>query len=163
MRQINPAQREVILRIFELSASAAPASTRLPNYSTMDRIPPPRGDRKGWAGSCIRAILYRPLYRGTIIWNKTKAIIRHGTKTSIHRPESEWEIIDAPELRIVLAGPLGTCGAATMARRRNQYARTANGRLLSRPVRGRSALAVSPERDRAMCDLRRLARLSAPA
>lgn len=131
VRQINAEQRAVILRIFESYANGIGLEL-IAKTLNRDGVPPPRGDRKGWAGSCIRAILHRPLYRGTIIWNQTKAIVRHGTKTSIRRPKSEWEIIDAPELRIV-SPDLWRLVEQRMAVVRTQYVRTAAGTLLSRP------------------------------
>ena len=132
LRRINPTEKDVLLRIFELYVSDGVGVHTIAKALNADGVPPPRGDRKGWAGSCIRAILYRPLYRGTIVWNKTKAINRGGTKTSVRRPESEWETIDAPDLRIVppdlwerVETKLKTAGAL--------YARRPNGQLLSRP------------------------------
>ena len=80
----------------------------------------------------MRAILHRPLYRGTLIWNKTKAVIRNGTSTTIRRPESEWEVIDAPDLRIV-PPDLWAQVDKKLTVTRTQYVRTAKGTLLSRP------------------------------
>jgi site-specific DNA recombinase len=99
---------------------------------TDDGVPPPRGHRRGWAGTCVRAILLRPLYRGVVVWNKTKSISRGGTKTSVRRPQSEWETIDAPELRIV-PPDLWARVEAKFERSRAQYVRNPKGQLLSRP------------------------------
>ena len=46
-------------------------------------------------------ILFRELYRGRIVWGKTRWIDRGGTKAKQDRPESEWLTREAPELRIV--------------------------------------------------------------
>jgi len=97
-----------------------------------DGVPPPRGHRRGWAGTCVRAILLRPLYRGVVVWNKTKSISRGRTKTSVRRPQSEWETIDAPELRIV-PPDLWARVEAKFERSCAQYVRNPKGQLLSRP------------------------------
>jgi hypothetical protein len=43
------------------------------------RVMPPRGDGRGWAPTAVREMLYRPLYRGQIVWNKSQKIDRGGT------------------------------------------------------------------------------------
>ena len=100
VRQLNPDQATVVCRIFELSASGLGLS-RIAKTLNSERIPPPRQKPHGWAPSCIREMLYRPLYRGEIVWNKTKKEHRGGTKHQRTRPESEWIVLPAPELRIV--------------------------------------------------------------
>lgn len=132
LRRINPTEKEILLRIFELYASDGVGVHTIAKILNTDGVPPPRGHRRGWAGSCIRAILYRPLYRGTIVWNKTKAISRGGTKTSTRRPASEWETIDAPDLRIV-PPDLWERVQAKLDKVGTLYARRQNGQLLSRP------------------------------
>jgi site-specific DNA recombinase len=130
--RINPVERDVLLRIFELYASDGIGAHMIAKILNADGVPPPRGHRRGWARSCIRAILYRPLYRGTVVWNKTKAISRGGTKTATRRPPSEWETIDAPELRIV-SPELWARVQAKLTHVGSLYARRPNGQLVSRP------------------------------
>ncbi|MBU6482657.1 MAG: recombinase family protein [Nitrospirae bacterium] len=132
VRRINPAERAIVLRIFEMYCADGIGIHAIAKALNDDGIPPPRGDRRGWAGSCVRAILLRPLYRGIVVWNKTKAITRGGTSTSMWRRESEWETIDAPDLRIVMPD-LWARVEAKFARARAQYVRTPNGQLISRP------------------------------
>ncbi|MCH6555853.1 MAG: recombinase family protein, partial [Chloroflexi bacterium] len=64
----------------------------------------------GWSRSAIYGdqkrgfgILLNPLYRGQIVWNRPRRLIHPGTKARKHmpRPESEWIVTEAPELRIV--------------------------------------------------------------
>ncbi|MBK5282108.1 MAG: recombinase family protein [Nitrospiraceae bacterium] len=100
VRHINPDQANVICRIFDLSASGFGLS-RIAKTLNHDGIPPPRQKWYGWAPSCIREMLYRPLYRGEIVWNKTTKRHRGGTKQQRQRPESEWISLPAPELRII--------------------------------------------------------------
>ncbi len=132
LRQINPIERDVLLRIFELYAADGIGTHAIAKILNADGIPPPRGHRRGWAGSCIRAILYRPLYRGTVVWNKTKAINRGGTKTSTRRPPSEWESVDAPALRII-SPELWARVQAKLTHAGSLYTRRPNGQLVNRP------------------------------
>jgi len=46
-------------------------------------------------------MLYRPLYRGEVVWNRSQKIVKGGTKKQRKREQSEWLTIPAPELRIV--------------------------------------------------------------
>jgi site-specific DNA recombinase len=100
VRHINRDQAKVIGRIFELYAAGFGLS-RIAKTLNDEGILPPRQKRHGWAPSCIREMLYRPLYRGEIVWNKTKKLHRGGTKQQRQRPESEWILLPAPELRIL--------------------------------------------------------------
>ena len=49
----------------------------------------------------MREILYRPLYKGEIVWNQHQKIVRGGTKKRRQRDEKDWIRIDAPDLRII--------------------------------------------------------------
>ena len=65
---------------------------------------------KGWGRSAIYGdqtrgfgILLNPLYRGQIVWNRTRKVTDPdtGARRHVPRPESEWVVCDAPHLRIV--------------------------------------------------------------
>src|SRR2546426_7588121 len=73
-----------------------PRSTLFP-YTTLFRSP--RG--RGWAPSAVREMLYRPLYRGEVVWNRSQKIVKGGTKKQRRRDQSEWLTFAAPGLRIV--------------------------------------------------------------
>ena len=120
IRHINPTERAIVLRIFEMYCVDGIGIHAIAKALNDDGVPPPRGQRRGWAGSCVRAILLCPLYRGIVVWNKTKAISRGGTKTSVRCPQAEWETIDAPDLRIVRPD-LWAKVEAKFARSRAQY------------------------------------------
>jgi len=121
-----------VLRIFEMYAADGIGIHAIAKALNDEGVPPPRGHRRGWAGTCVRAILLRPLYRGVVVWNKTKSFSRGGTKASVRRPQSEWETIDAPDLRMVQPD-LWARVEAKFERSRTQYVRSPNGQLLSRP------------------------------
>ncbi|MCH2279877.1 MAG: recombinase family protein, partial [Vicinamibacterales bacterium] len=53
--------------------------------------PAPRaqqGRRSGWAPSSVREVLHRSLYRGEIVWNRTKKRDAWGQKRRHARPEA---------------------------------------------------------------------------
>jgi Recombinase len=93
-------------------------------------VKPPRV--RGWAPSGIREMLYRPLYRGEVVWNRSQKIVKGGTKKQRKRDESEWLTLPAPDLRII-SDDLWHRVKERLQRRGAIYARTASGRLVSRP------------------------------
>jgi hypothetical protein len=68
----------VVQRIFALCAAGL-GFTRIAKALNGEHIPPPRPAGKGWAPTAIREIVYRPLYRGQLLWNQTQKIHRGGT------------------------------------------------------------------------------------
>ena len=132
LRRINLQEATVVRRIFEQYAAGGSGIAALAKDLNRDGVPPPRGHRKGWAPSCIREILRRELYRGTIVWNKTQVIHRGGTKASRKRPAQEWIRLEAAELRIVPEA-LWQEVHARITRVAHQYARLSNGRLCGHP------------------------------
>lgn len=143
VRKVNPGQAKVVVRLFEMFASGF-GLARIAKALNQDRIPPPHGGNLGWCPTAIRDILRRDLYRGIVLWNRTQAVQRGGTRKQRIRPESEWLRIDAPELRIVSQALWGQ----VEARRKHcyqAYLRGEGGRLLSRPTGedGRSAYLLS--------------------
>ncbi len=61
----------------------------------------------GWSPSSVYEVLHRPLYRGEVIYNKTRRRAPDGTTTFAARPETEWVRLDRPDLRIVSAAAWG--------------------------------------------------------
>ncbi|MGH2609793.1 MAG: recombinase family protein, partial [Tepidiformaceae bacterium] len=99
-REINPEQADVVRRIFQLYANGL-GLTKIAKTLNREGIAPPRGDARGWAGTAIREILRRELYRGVVVWDRTQKIVRGGTKKQRIRPEDQWQRIGAPDLRII--------------------------------------------------------------
>ena len=85
-RRINEEQALVVRRIFELYASGSGMVT-IAHRLNDEGVKPPRG--RGWAPSGIREMLYRPLYRGKIVWNRSQKVVRAGTKRQRRRDEAE--------------------------------------------------------------------------
>jgi hypothetical protein len=88
-------------------------------------------------------VLRRELYRGTIVYNKTRKRDDDGSRhrgRQPKKPESEWVTIDAPQLRIIDEALAETVDAKRDGTR-NRYLRSTKGRLLGRPVEGKYLLA----------------------
>jgi site-specific DNA recombinase len=115
-REIEPEQARQVRRIFEWFVEGYSPRQIADNLNAL-RVPPPSAtwnrrirQSRGWSGSAIYGdlkrgfgILCNPLYVGMYIWNRTRRLIDPDTKSRKHqpRPESEWVVTEAPELRIV--------------------------------------------------------------
>lgn len=99
VRLVNSTQVAVVRRVFEMYA-AKMGITRIAKTLNAEGVQPPRGG-SGWAPSAIREMLYRPLYRGEIVWNEYQKIERGGTKHRRRRKEDQLIKVDAPDLRII--------------------------------------------------------------
>jgi DNA invertase Pin-like site-specific DNA recombinase len=94
-----------------------------------------QGRPAGWCASSVREVLYRPLYRGEIVWNRTKKRNTWGQKQQQLRPDSEWLRIEAPELRII-SEETWTAAHERLTTSRDTYLRSTNGRLWGKPTNG---------------------------
>ena len=102
-RRINEREAAVVVRLFELCAEGHGQAriTKILNEASAPAPPAQQGRPCGWSPSSIHAILHRPLYRGQIVWNRTRKRDRRGQKRYEARPEDERVEVNAPELRIV--------------------------------------------------------------
>jgi DNA invertase Pin-like site-specific DNA recombinase len=125
-REIIPAEAATVRRIFEEIAQGR-GFARIAKGLTADGVPSPRL-HQGWAPSGVREMVFRDLYRGRIVWGKTKWVDRGGTKVKQDRPESEWLSIDAPHLRII-PEELWQAAHDRLSRTRATYLRRTNGKL----------------------------------
>ena len=134
VRVVNEEQAALVRRIFELYASKM-GLTRIAKALNAEGIVSPRGSA-GWAPSAIREMLYRPLYRGEIVWNEYQRIERGGTKRRRRRGADELIKVQAPELRIV-PDELWHRVHDRLKQHQTIYIRSGadgmNGRLLGRP------------------------------
>ena len=111
-RRINKPEAAVVRRIFELAANGM-GQKRIAIALNADGAPTPRAQRgrpSAWGQSSIHEVLTRDLYRGEIVYNRTRKRNRWGLKRSSLpnrpgdewvRPEREWLRVPAPQLRIV--------------------------------------------------------------
>jgi site-specific DNA recombinase len=103
---INETEATVVRRIFQLSAKGI-SLKKIATTLNQEHLPTPRPQaRNGWATWChtaIREMLYRELYAGTVIWNRSKFVRVPGTNKRVRRmrPQSEWRIVQREDLRIV--------------------------------------------------------------
>jgi len=133
-RVIEPTEAAVVRRIFT-DVSAGRGFARIAQRLNAEGVACPSGGRgHGWAMTGVRAMVFRDLYRGRIIYGQTRWIDRRGTKGRERRPESEWLVIEAPQLRIV-PEELWTAAHARLERTRQTYTMP-HGPLGGRPEAG---------------------------
>jgi len=128
-REILTEEAAVIRRIFREIAEGR-GFARIAKSLNAEGVPSPARGR-GWATSGIRELVLRELYRGRLVWGKTRWIDRGGTKAKEDRPEPEWITVEVPELRIV-AEDLWRAAHARLDRTRAVYRRLTDGRLVGR-------------------------------
>jgi site-specific DNA recombinase len=107
LREIDPDQAAVIVRVFEQFASGRSVRTIIAALNA-DGISSPTGG--AWRLSTVHGdpkrlngILRNELYRGRMIYNRTRRVTHPVSRKREIRlnPESEWLVVDAPQLRIV--------------------------------------------------------------
>jgi len=138
-RRVNEAEAAVVCRIFELAANGLGLLRIAKTLNDAGALSPEsrRGTRDGWATTSVREILRRDLYRGRLVYGKTRWTDRGGTKVKVDVPEAEWLVREAPELRIV-PDDAWKAAHARMERTRKTYSgrRGSNGQLDGRPEGG---------------------------
>ncbi len=80
-RVIEPKEASVVRRIFELCAAGKGMkriAVTLNNEGALAPVPRPATRPHGWSPSSVREILYRPLYRGEVVWNRSKKRVPGG-------------------------------------------------------------------------------------
>lgn len=73
-RRINETEAAVVRQIFDLSTPGRGLSA-IAKRLNAEGAPAPRAQQHrptAWAPASVREVLYRPLYRGEIVWNKTR-------------------------------------------------------------------------------------------
>jgi site-specific DNA recombinase len=101
-RAIVEAEADVVRRIFALARDGYGVK-RIAATLNGDAAPAPRkaGRVAGWAPSTVRGVLHNELYRGTLVWSRTRKRDVWGQRRPSRRDESEVVRVDIPELRIV--------------------------------------------------------------
>jgi site-specific DNA recombinase len=129
-RVIDPGEAAIVIRIFD-DVSRGRGFARIAQALNAEGIPGPR--RRTWAMTGVRAIVFRDLYCGRMIYGRTRWIDRGGTKIKVDTPERDWLTVEAPELRIV-SEALWNAAHARLERTRQTY--VVGGRLGGRPDAG---------------------------
>lgn len=106
-REIDPAQAEIIRRIFRLRADGT-SSAGIARILTDDGIPSPRGSARWHAATLTGApprvgILRQRLYIGEYVYGarETQRNPLTGRRDTRYLPEDEWTIVEFPHLRII--------------------------------------------------------------
>ena len=136
-RRVNPAEAAVVRDIFARYAGGEGFKqiAHALNAKKVRSPRPQRGRPSGWDPGTVRAVLKRPLYRGTLIYNKTKKRDADGARHKGRQPRrdrSEWITLDRPTLRIIEPS-VSDAVDKRLSERRNAYLRDAKGRLLGSP------------------------------
>jgi site-specific DNA recombinase len=102
---INETEAAVVRKIFEMFAVGL-SLKKIAKYLNAKCVPSPRSrssNQGTWCPTAIRAMLKRELYKGEIVWNRSKFLKVPGSnkRRSRPRPESERKRFLAPELAIV--------------------------------------------------------------
>ncbi len=102
-RRINSAEANIVRQIFARSA-AGDGYGRIAKTLNEARAACPRpqqGRPSGWSPSTVYEVLHRPLYRGDVVWNKTKKRGTDGKIDVTTRPKAEWLTRHDDALRII--------------------------------------------------------------
>ena len=137
MREIEPTEADVIRLIFQLSA-AGHGVKAIAKILNAEGAPSPRaqcGRSQTWAPTSVRAALYRPLYRGEIVWGQTAKRDSWGRKHQRDMPEADWIRKTAPTLQIVTEDEW-TAAHARMSAARAIYLKVTGGQTFGRPALG---------------------------
>lgn len=78
----------------------APRPARLLNDEGRPAPRNSQGRKVSWSPSSVRSVLFRSLYLGEVIWNKTKKRNPWGIQQQKKRPEKDWVRIALPQLQI---------------------------------------------------------------
>jgi site-specific DNA recombinase len=110
LREIDEDQAAVIRRILR-DIARGDGFCRIAKRLNGGGVPSPRPKRHGWAVSGVREIVLRDLYRGQVVYGKTRWKDRDRTRDDQARaksakykvtcPSSEWITTEEPRLRIV--------------------------------------------------------------
>src|SRR5262245_23245395 len=94
LREIRDDQAMTIRRIFDLAARGIGLRTiaRTLNHEGV-RSPRARAGRHhSWAPSSIRTVLFNPIYKGEVVWGRTKKRDAWGRRKESDRPANEWVV-----------------------------------------------------------------------
>ena len=134
-------QAPVVVRIFELYVSGLglkAIAKRLTSEGAAHPKPFRRRDGLapvvGWSPATVRTILHRDLYRGVVVWNRSRKRDDWGQVDQRERPKEEWVEVPMESLRIV-SDDLWNRVRSRCADTDGRTLRFESGRLSERPPR----------------------------
>jgi hypothetical protein len=130
----NADEAAVVQRIFALCATGSGYSAIAKTLNAERAVcPRPQQDRPaGWSPSTVRDVLHRDLYRGVLVWNRTKKRDRTGDVAPSRRDPSQWVRVERPDLGIISDDEWNAAHARIQRARASQSVA-----LVDRLVRGR--------------------------
>jgi site-specific DNA recombinase len=133
-RRVNEEESAVVLRIFALYAQGYGYTSIAKTLNAEGALAPRPQQRRpsGWSPSSIREVLYRPLYRGQLVWNQTQKRNKWGMVEQRPRPRKEWLSVRVDHLQIV-SDDQWQAVQRRLAGTRKRSLRSSGGRLLGRP------------------------------
>jgi site-specific DNA recombinase len=136
-RRINDAEAAVVRRIFDLTAQGYGRKRVVQILNEEGAVSPraQRGRPHAWCPSSVHEALHRELYRGVIVWNRSRKRDRWGRHRQHARDAAEWMRVDAPDLRIV-PEDVWTAVHERLSQRRAVYFDRTGGKANGRPVAG---------------------------
>lgn len=130
VRVVNHAEAAIVRDIFDRCAKGQ--GFRMIAHALNEAgAPSPRaqqGRPHGWCPSSVREALHRPLYRGEIVWNRTRKRNAWGVKQQHERPTTDWLTVPAPQLRLV-SDAAWAAAHERLSTSRETYLRTTRGTL----------------------------------
>ena len=103
LREIREDEAAAVRRIFSMAVHRVGLRT-IARTLNVEGVRSPRarpGRHRSWALSSVRAVLFNPLYRGEVVWGRTKKRDAWGRKKESDRPANEWVVTRVEQLRIV--------------------------------------------------------------
>ncbi len=102
---IDPEPAAVVPRLFERRAAGV-GLRKLADELNREGAPSPKprgkGKRPGWSMTSVRAVLANPIYRGEVIWSRSRWVkLPDGRRRRLERPEAEWQRRLDESLRLV--------------------------------------------------------------
>ena len=139
-RVIDPEEAALVRRVFELSVSGM-GYLRIATTLNRDGVKNPTGQDRGnatkhsdqWSASGIKAILGRELYRGKLVYGRTR---NRWTPDGRKKERSDkFVTVARPDLQII-DEPLWRAAHQRMAVANKQYLRVTGGQLYGKPAAG---------------------------
>ncbi len=132
-RRINDEEAAVVRRIFDLCAGGTGYTriAKLLNAEGAQAPKPYQGRPAGWAPSSVNEVLHRPLYRGDVLWNRTRKRDVWGQVNRSRRSETDWLTRHDEALRIV-SEPAWTAAHGRLSGIRAHLLRVSGGRIGAR-------------------------------
>ncbi|MBI3989719.1 MAG: recombinase family protein, partial [candidate division NC10 bacterium] len=133
--EIIPEEADLIRRVFHLYADGE-GIPRIAKRLNAEGVPSPAGH--GWWPGTLRKFLTRDLYRGVLVWGRTRREDRAGGRAGVTVPQEPRVRLGVPHLAL-LPDPLWQEVQERLAKERAIYARGKDGHFWGKPESWRGA------------------------